>query len=175
VSSEDAGARRRLRPEELAVPVEAREIQGDRAGFVTRALANAIDVAVCLLIVAAAYVGVVVVALLLNPTNPRVPSTPFIVFVVATGWVLWLTFAVSWATTGRTIGARVMGIRVVNFRGRRLRPLGAALRASFCLLFLPGLFWVAVSGGNRSLQDTVLRTQVIYDWTRRPELPPAKS
>jgi uncharacterized RDD family membrane protein YckC len=68
-----------------------------------------------------------------------------------------------------------MGIRVVNFRGRRLRPLGAALRASFCLLFLPGLFWVAVSGGNRSLQDTVLRTQVIYDWTRRPELPPAKS
>jgi uncharacterized RDD family membrane protein YckC len=175
VSSEQPGARRRLRADQLAVPHEAREIQGDRAGFVTRALANAIDVLVSLLLVGAGYVAVVVVALVLNPTNPRVPSTPFVVFVVATGWVLWLSFALSWATTGRTVGARVMGIRVVNFRGQRLRPLGAALRASFCVLFLPGLFWVAVSGGNRSLQDTVMRTQVIYDWTRRPELPRSKS
>jgi len=28
---------------------------------------------------------------------------------------------------------------------------------------LPGLFWVLVSRGNRSVQDVVLRTRVLYD------------
>jgi uncharacterized RDD family membrane protein YckC len=154
----------------MAVPHEAREYQGDRAGFVSRVIANGIDVVVAAVVVAGLYVGVVALAVVLNPTRPSVPSTPFVLFVLALGAVLWLSFAVAWATTGRTIGARVMGLRVVNFRGRRLTPVGAALRASFCLAFLPGIFWVVVSGQNRSLQDTVMRTQVIYDWTRRPEI-----
>lgn len=172
MGSDEHHGRRRLRADELAVPHEARDIQGDRAGFVTRALANAVDVLVSLVIVGAGYVALVVGALVLDPTSPRVPSTPFFLFVLATGVVLWVSFVVAWATTGRTIGARVMGLRVVNFRGRRLRPLGAALRATSCVMFLPGLFWVILSGENRSLQDTVLRTQVIYDWTKRPEPPP---
>jgi uncharacterized RDD family membrane protein YckC len=172
VSRDADDTRRRLRADELAVPHEAREIQGDRAGFVTRALANAIDVLVSLVIVELGYIALVVAAVLVNPTRPEVPSTPFLVYMVALGVVLWVSFVIAWATTGRTIGAQVMGIRVVNFRGRRLRPLGAALRATFCVFFLPGLLWVIVSGGNRSLQDTVLRTQVVYDWTKRPEAPP---
>jgi uncharacterized RDD family membrane protein YckC len=158
--------------DDLAVPHEARDFQGDRAGFVSRALANTIDVALTLVVVAALYLALVVGAIVLSPTDLRVPSTPFVVFVLATGVVLWLSFTMSWATTGRTVGARVMGLRVVNFRGRRLLWPGAALRATFCLFFLPGLFWVIVSGQNRSLQDTVLRTQVIYDWTKRTQIVP---
>ena len=61
-----------------------------------------------------------------------------------------------------------MGIRVVNYRGKVMRLGGAATRAAFCLGFMPGLFWVIVSDQNRSLQDTVMRTSVIYDWTSRP-------
>jgi uncharacterized RDD family membrane protein YckC len=158
--------------DDLAVPHEARDFQGDRAGFVSRALSNAIDVAVALVVVGALDAAFVVGAVVLNPTNPQVPSTPFLLLVAATGVVLWLSFTVSWATTGRTIGKRVMGLRVVSFRGRRLLWPGAALRATFCVFFLPGLFWVIVSGQNRSLQDTVLRTQVIYDWTRRSQIVP---
>jgi hypothetical protein len=41
---------------------------------------------------------------------------------------------------------------------------GAALRSAFCVLFPIGLFWVAVSGANRSVQDVVLRSSVVYDW-----------
>jgi uncharacterized RDD family membrane protein YckC len=60
-----------------------------------------------------------------------------------------------------------MGLRVVNGRGRRMRPWTAVLRAGFCVLFPIGLFWVVVSPQNRSVQDVVLRTQVRYDWAVR--------
>jgi uncharacterized RDD family membrane protein YckC len=74
---------------------------------------------------------------------------------------------VGWSTTGRTYGKHLLGLRVVNHDGQRLRIVGAAVRATFCLVFLIGFLWVAVSGQNRSIQDMVLRTSVIYDWTRR--------
>jgi hypothetical protein len=41
---------------------------------------------------------------------------------------------------------------------------GGALRAAFCVAFAVGVFWVLVSSSNRSVQDVVLRTSVIYDW-----------
>jgi uncharacterized RDD family membrane protein YckC len=56
-----------------------------------------------------------------------------------------------------------MGLRVVGPRGARLHLLHAAARAVLCVLFLPGLFWVLVSRHDRSVQDVVLRTAVIYD------------
>ena len=40
----------------------------------------------------------------------------------------------------------------------------AFLRAAFVIALPVGLFWVLVSGANRSVQDVVLRTSVIYDW-----------
>ena len=59
-----------------------------------------------------------------------------------------------------------MGLRVVNLR----RPAAgtAGVPASmFCVVFPVGLFWVAFSRENRSLQDVVLRTSVIHDWLIR--------
>jgi hypothetical protein len=50
----------------------------------------------------------------------------------------------------------------------------ALVRAAFCVIFPIGLLWVLFSGQNRSLQDLVLRTSVIYDWDVRPlQAPPA--
>ena len=54
------------------------------------------------------------------------------------------------------------------FQGARLHPLGALARAAFYVIFPIGLLWVLVSGQNRSLQDLVLRTSVIYDWDVHP-------
>jgi len=60
----------------------------------------------------------------------------------------------------------VMGMRVVNHRGRRLPVLTALARAAFCTVFPIGLLWCAVSRENRSVQDMVLRTSVLHDWSR---------
>jgi len=91
---------------------------------------------------------------------------------------LCLYFTASWATVGRTYGDHLLGLRVLNFRGERLRWTGAFVRAVFCVVLPIGLYWVLVSTTNRSLQDTVLRTSVLYDWTTRslsPTRPPPTS
>lgn len=152
----------------MAVPPRARSFQGHRAGFITRAVAVAVDFAVIGLILAGLYAGWALLLFVVAPTSFSLPSTPFALVLVAGAGVSWVYFTVAWTTTGRTFGSRVMGIRVVNHRGQVMRVYGAAVRAAFCLAFLPGLFWVIVSRENRSLQDTVLRTSVIHDWTRRP-------
>ena len=86
--------------------------------------------------------------------------------------LLILYLAVCWMGNGRTYGDHVMGLRVVNHKGGRLHPLRALARAVFYAIFPIGLLWVLVSGQNRSLQDLVLRTSVIYDWDVRPLPPP---
>src|SRR5215213_4029197 len=102
-----------------AIPVEARSFQGTRAGIVSRVLANSFDFVIAVAAVAIACGAWAVLQFLLNPPG----------------------FTFAWATTGRTYGSHVMGLRVVNFRGRRLRWLGALLRSLCCLLFPIGLFW----------------------------------
>jgi uncharacterized RDD family membrane protein YckC len=101
---------------------------------------------------------------------------PFLVLLVCFASVLFVYFTVSWATTGRTYGDHLLGLRVVNFRGQRLRWPGSVVRAGFCIVLPIGLYWAVVSSTNRSLQDTVLRTSVVYDWTaRRPPTPEMNS
>jgi uncharacterized RDD family membrane protein YckC len=150
------------------VPREARGFQGNRAGFVTRAIAVGIDFAIVGVTLLLLYLGYAVVLFVFNPANPQLPDLPAAAVLITGGVTAHLLFTVAWSTTGRSPGARLMGIRVVNFQGKVMRLPGAALRALFCLGFMPGLFWVIISSQNRSLQDTVMRTSVIYDWTKRP-------
>lgn len=162
-----SGRPHRRVPTESLVPRQARRFQGSRAGFVTRLLANLLDLVAVAVIMLLLYGGWTLLRLSVTTTGLSLPS-------LGPGWVVvlwvavsWLYLTTSWATTGRTFGARVMGIRVVGLRGRVMLPVPAALRAAFCLAFMPGLLWVLVSSQNRSLQDTVLRSSVIHDWTRR--------
>ena len=150
------------------VPREARGFQGNRAGFVTRAIVAGIDFAIVGVVLIMLDLGYAVVQFVFNPSNPQLPDIPAAPVLITGAFTAWLLFTTAWSTTGRTPGARVMGIRVVNYEGRVMRIPGAAARAVFCIGFMPGLFWVIISKQNRSLQDTVLRTSVIYDWTKRP-------
>lgn len=152
----------------IAVPKEARAYQGLRAGVVTRTIANGIDAAVAAVVVLGCWLGYLAVVFLLNPVSFTWPSPRFLAFVLATGAVLVGYFTVSWATSGRTLGDKIMGLRVVNFRGERLRWVGSFLRAVFCTVLPIGLFWILVSPSNRTVQDTVMRTSCIYDWIDRP-------
>jgi uncharacterized RDD family membrane protein YckC len=153
------------------VPVEARSFQGQRAGVVSRTIAAVIDAVVVAAVLAGGYAVWFAVLFMLNPTSFTPPAVNPFASLVAAGVVLFLYLTASWAGTGQTYGDHVMGLRVVNFRGRRLRLPGAALRAVFCVTFPIGLYWCAVSRQNRSVQDIVLRTSVIYDWHPHRERP----
>lgn len=150
------------------VPTAARPYQGQRAGIVTRVVANLIDVVVVVIVLAAGYVGWTSWQFLRNPRGFSFPSPPGLVTVILIAlWIQGTYFALAWATSGRTYGDHVMGLRVVNIKGRRMRIWGACVRAAACVLLPIGLFWIVVSRSNRSLQDVALRSSVIYDWTAR--------
>jgi uncharacterized RDD family membrane protein YckC len=142
-------------------------IQGRRAGFVTRALANSLDFGVVVLVLTSGYVAVVAGRFLLHPRGFQFPSPVFQVVLLLGAAVQFAYFTLAWMLAGRTYGDEVLGLRVVSARGERLEWAGAALRALLCVLFPIGLLWVLVSGQNRSVQDVVLHTSVVYDWFDR--------
>jgi uncharacterized RDD family membrane protein YckC len=148
----------------MTVPLPARDFQGQRAGVVSRVLAATIDCAVLVTALLAVWLGWAAVRFLLHPTTFSFPA-PSLALVVAEGWVVAVLYlTASWATTGRSYGGHLLGLRVVNFRGRRMSWPGAFVRAGFCVLFPVGLGWSAVSRSNRSVQDVAMRTSVVYDW-----------
>jgi uncharacterized RDD family membrane protein YckC len=153
------------------VPREARPFQGHRAGLVTRTAAAAIDLGLVIIALGACYLGVLAFLFLRKPRSFTVPTPSSTLVYAVAALVLISYLGVCWMGSGRTYGNHVMGLRVVNGKGRRLHPLNALTRAVFYIIFPFGLLWVVVSGQNRSLQDLVLRTSVIYDWEVRPLAP----
>jgi uncharacterized RDD family membrane protein YckC len=155
-----------------SLPRAAWGIQGERAGFVSRLVAAIIDVVLVFLVVLATAAALWMLSFIINPVSTgSVTDTaagdriPDIGWMILYGYALnWLYWTVCWATSGRTLGNLIMGLRVVNHRGDHMRWGGAALRSLFCTTFPFGLLWVIVSGANRSIQDVVLRSNVIYDW-----------
>lgn len=146
------------------IPLVARAHQGRRAGVVSRVLSAIVDSVVVLALLLLAYLGLVAMRFMVSPQTFSFPSLSLVFAVAGFLSVLVVYLTVSWATTGRSYGDQVLGLRVVNFRGHRMRWAGAFVRALACALFPIGLLWVVVSRENRSLQDVVLRTSVIYDW-----------
>ena len=150
------------------VPREARPYQGRRAGLVTRTGAGVVDGLVALALVIAGAVGVNGVRFLLRPRGFEVVSMPAVSMVGVFLATLALYLAAAWALGGRTYGCHLMGIRVVDRRGRRPRALLAIARATFCVLFPLGLLWCVAGRSRRSVQDLVLGTRVVYDWMPHP-------
>jgi uncharacterized RDD family membrane protein YckC len=153
------------------VPREARPYQGHTAGLITRSVAAGVDLAVVASVLLAGYVGMNAVVFLVNPRSFTVLDTHLLLSLTA-GWVVAVIYLTGgWYWNGRTYGSHLMGLRVVSRRGTRLRIWVAFLRALFCTLVPIGLLWCAGSRQHRSIQDIVLRTEVIYDWQPRHEHP----
>ena len=160
----------------ITVPPAARSVQGHRAGIVTRVLAGTVDGVVAVVAVAVGYAGTVAVVYVLSPRSFTFPDPALdLLFVCFLGF-LTCYLALAWATTGRSYGGRLLGVRVVDSHGRRVRPLVALGRALLCVFVPIVLFWVIVSRENRSGADILLRTSVVYDWasTAVPDEPPAR-
>jgi uncharacterized RDD family membrane protein YckC len=157
--------RRRLRD----VPASARDYQGHRAGVVSRVAAAVIDALVVAALLAAAWLGVYAVRFTLDSRHASLPSPGRDATVSIASAFAVVYLASCWWTIGRTYGDQVLGLRVVGMRGHRPGVTVAVIRAVAYVVFPIGLLWTAVSRQNRSVQDLVLRTSVIYDWTARPE------
>ena len=76
--------------------------------------------------------------------------------------VCYLT--VTWTAVGRAYGDHLLGLAMIDRRGRRPHLLLVLVRAVLCGIFLIGVLWVAGSHSNRSVQDIVLRTRGTNEW-----------
>jgi uncharacterized RDD family membrane protein YckC len=141
------------------------------AGVATRAVALAIDVGIAQVIVFAggailALVGSLVADVQLD-TLARV--------LAAAAWTATVGayFVLFWSTAGQTPGMRLMGLRVMTYRGCHpgvtrslIRVIGLGL--AIVPLFL-GFVPVLIDARRRGLQDFLAGTVVLYD---HQELPP---
>jgi uncharacterized RDD family membrane protein YckC len=146
------------------LPLQAQWAQGSRAGAVSRGAANVIDGLVLFVAMIALYLGVAAVKFLWRPRTFTFPAPSWNVITIIVGSLTVLSFAISWMTSGRTYGDRVLGLRVVNRRGERVHAITALVRAALCVIFPIGLLWVVVDRNSRSAQDLLFRTSVIYEW-----------
>jgi uncharacterized RDD family membrane protein YckC len=138
------------------------------AGIVSRGLAALVDMVVVVVALGLLYLGLALTTLLVNPTSFRFPAPNLIFSTAVTVAVSALYLTAFWTLSGRTVGAILLGIRVVGRSADRLAVAVAIVRAVACVLFPIGLLWVAVDRQRRSIQDIALGSRVIYD---RPSVP----
>ncbi len=132
------------------------------AGIVSRGVAAIIDLTVVGVVIGLLYLGLLLSRLIFNPTAFQLPAVDVLFSSAAVLFISTLYLAGAWSVSGCTVGAVVMGVRVVGRRSDRVPPVVAVLRAAACVLFPIGLAWVAVDKRRRSVQDIVFRTRVRY-------------
>lgn len=142
----------------MTPPIEAARA----AGIVSRGVAGIIDIIVVVVLLAGIYIGWGLTRMIFNPTGFQFPNIHVVFSTAVTFCVAVLYLAVCWAVSGCTVGAVVMGVRVMGRRTDRVPPAVALLRSIACVLFPIGLAWVVVDAKRRSAQDLVLGTRVVY-------------
>ena len=154
---------------------EARALQGHRAGFASRVVADVVDVGVAWLLGLSALVAGGVIGYLLTGPPFSLPVLPNWLDASAFAAIAvgYLTF--SWSATGRSVGKQIAGLRVADRGGQRLSLRRSFARAVLYVLFPIGLLWVLASRRNASLQDLVVGTAVVYDWAYHPAEEPSDS
>ncbi len=132
------------------------------AGIVSRGIGAFLDLLVVWTILGACYLGLALMKFVITVSEFHFPQLN--ILFTTTGFVVTavLYLATCWEVSGRTLGSVVMGLRVVNSKGERIRPAVAVLRALLCTLFAIGLVWAVVDRRRRSVADIILRTRVIY-------------
>ena len=142
----------------------SRHATADRtAGIVTRALAAAVDVGVVIVMMGITLLVAAGLRFFASPVSFSWPSPSWPQSLAVGGLLAVGYMTVAWATSGRSLGAAILGLRVRSVSGRPLGWLRAALRAVLYVVFPLGLLWCIVSRGRRSVQDVLLRSVVVYD------------
>jgi len=135
------------------------------AGIVSRTLAAVVDLVVVVTLMVASLLAVAGARFLVSPVGFRWPSPSWTLSVVVGAVLATVYLTVAWATAGRSCGAAVLGLRVLSVRGARPGWFRAVVRAALCVVFPLGLLWTVLGRRRRSLQDLLVGTVVVYDWT----------
>jgi uncharacterized RDD family membrane protein YckC len=125
-------------------------------------VAAVVDLGVVLVVIGLLYLGLVLTSLALNPSSFRFPAVGALFSSTVTFGIAVLYLAGCWAVSGCTVGAVIMGLRVVGRRAERISVAAALLRAVACVVLPIGLAWVAVDSRRRSVQDLIFGTRVVY-------------
>ena len=148
-----------------------RAIQGRSAGFVTRLSADVFDAVLVALTWIGLYLFVGFVPFIVHPVRGFHLPEPAPWFSGLTFCLLAIAYlTITWSGAGRSIGKRIAGLRLER---QADGPIGGArsfARAILYVVFPIGLLWVIFSPRNRSVWDSILSTEVVYDW----DLPPAR-
>ncbi len=139
---------------------------GQPAGIVSRGLAAVVDVVAVFALDMLIYAAFVAVRFMTAPASFTAPDPGPFALLGSSAVLAAAYFTTGWAVSGRTYGAALLGIRLVDASGQIPGWGRAALRAVCCLVFPIGILWAAVSTERRSVQDLLLRTHVVYDWHR---------
>lgn len=172
MTATDAQASSRRLIGDLAPDVE--QLQGRRAGFVSRAVAYSIDAVIVIGGVPVIMFGIAVVQGLLRLEAPVYPPDlpDWLTASISVLWTFWYFVGLWWAT-GRTIGAVIMGLRVVGRRKEHVGIVASTIRwwVMVATLFVVGEVWLILSKSRLALHDRAAHTQVIYDSaTKRREV-----
>jgi uncharacterized RDD family membrane protein YckC len=164
-STEESEARGDLVSRRREIRSQAgQQLQGLRAGFVSRAVASGTDVVLvlCIYVVGVVLVGIAWDLFFSDSISVAAPPHWLSEFLV---WVLLVVYLTGgWCSTGRTLGKQMLGLRVVRSDGAPLRFWRALFRAVLCASFFPVLLLALVSRRNRGLEDVAFGSVVIYDW-----------
>ena len=144
--------------------------QGRYAGSVSRFTAYAIDLLISSAVFSLGLAGVSYVASVVTGHTIHWSRSDIVVAVLFVVWQ-FVYFGYSWATSGRTPGMAVLGIRVVRADGYSVEPREGIIRAlafplSF-LLFGLGFLGILVGREHRALHDVIAGTAVVYSWDAR--------
>ena len=144
--------------------------QGHYAGAATRLAAYAIDQTVATSVYTAAVAVVSWLISLLLP--PDVKIAPF-VGIAGFVYLCWLVlyFGYPWATSGKSLGMALLGLRVVASDGSPLPPRRAFVRIpTFPLGFLTlgiGFLGILLNRERQAIYDKIAHSTVVYDWDAR--------
>jgi uncharacterized RDD family membrane protein YckC len=149
----------------------AQALQGKRAGFVSRAIAGAIDLAILILVWFFIELSAALILFYLPPRKPfYLPQFPSWAASLISFALIFGYFGFSWSTTGRTIGDQLFGLQVNDRQGHLLSVWRALARVAIYFVFTVGFLWIVFSRRNASVQDLLLKTEVVYEWSRKPTL-----
>jgi uncharacterized RDD family membrane protein YckC len=150
-------------------------LRGQYAGFVSRLLAYAIDLAlVTISLIAIGWLANTSKQLLglpdLLPPEIAIFLNAVVAFVIVVGY-----YTILWAVTGQTVGKLIMGLRVIPSSGKSHLSFAQSLARFFgyvvsVLPLFAGFLWILVDNERQGWHDKIAKTRVVYHWDARANI-----
>lgn len=172
----------RLRPTLVGRPGVELTMAGHYAGFASRLVALIVDLSILMVVLSLAttfinsLIGLFNVEALLGQFMPAggLPVAFGAALAGLAGTLLVIGYGiVSWSMNGQTLGALLLGVRVVRADGHRLSFGRAILRmvgsyVAGLALFI-GFLWALFDGRHQGWHDKLAGSVVVYDWPAVPD------